>query len=111
MTEHEPDLEQALRRALRPLDPGREFATRVVAALDSSAPPVAHKRRVAIARWVPIALAASVLAGIGIHRWQRMQIDEQRGLEARTQTLQALQIASQNLDAVHRMVIQKPPHD
>lgn len=102
MTDRQRDLERDLRRALRVRDPGPDFAPRVLAAL-GRAPDA--RRRPRLARWMPVALAASVLLGLFIIRSDEHSLDAQRGLEARTQTLQALRIASENLESARRMAI------
>ena len=47
------------------------------------------------------ALAASFIAAVGIVRWDRYLHD---GEAAREQALEALRLASQNLNVVHRVV-------
>ena len=108
MSEH--DLEQALRRALRPADPGEGFTDQVLARLDSSVAatpvrPVRHPRGSARPRWLPVALAAALVAAVGITYWQEQRHDRQRGMQAREQVLQALSIASANLNAARGAVL------
>ena len=93
MTEEE--LEQALRRALQPVDPGEDFVDRVAMRPDTSAterthtsdaagaapsaPHERHGRRSALLGWVPVALAACAIVGIGLVRWQQETLERQRG--------------------------------
>ena len=104
MSENKHDLEQDLRRALRPLDPGPEFAARVVAALAHSRARSAARRRM-LQRWAPVALAASIIAAVLIVRSDQQQLDARRGELAREQTIQALRIASRNLDSARRLAL------
>ncbi len=119
MTEQE--LEQALRRALRPVDPGEDFQDRVLARVGAAATTTAteaarvpnaamrgtrHGRLGASGRWgLAALLAACVIAGIGLARLRQEGLERQRGLEARAQLLEALNIASANVNAVRAVVI------
>lgn len=121
MTEEE--LEQALRRALQPVDPGEDFVDRVAMRPDTSAterthtsdaagaapsaPHERHGRRSALLGWVPVALAACAIVGIGLVRWQQETLERQRGLEARAELLQALSIASMKVNTVRAAVIRE----
>ncbi len=111
-------LEQTLRAALQPVNPGADFYERVMARLEAtvaerddgvgpleSAPPLAvlatrHSARTALPRWAPVALAALVLAGAGALRWHHEVLAHQRASVAREQLLQALRVASASLDTV-----------
>jgi hypothetical protein len=96
------NLDDELRGALRPVDPGEEFAQRVLSR-------IAHdsigSRRPARARyqWLPAALAASVVLGFLIsHDWRMRH--EQQGLEARKELLEALRVTGAKLDLAYRVV-------
>ena len=110
MTEQE--LEQALRRALQPVDPSEDFSDRTMARLEAAAAstaPVAGltiKSR-AFARWGSVALAACTIAGIGLAHLRHETLERQRGLEARAQLLQALSIASASINTVRVSVIRE----
>jgi hypothetical protein len=96
------NLDDELRVALRPVDPGEDFAQRVQLriAQDST-----QSRRPVKARyqWLPVALAASVVLGFLIsHDWQTRR--EQQGLEARRQLIEALRVTSAKLDLAYRVV-------
>jgi hypothetical protein len=111
---NEQELEQALRRALRPADPGDDFCDRVIARVEASAAKrpevvsgVLAPRRSArdmAARWGSVALAACVIAGVGLAHWRQQALERQRGLEARAELLQALSITSANLSVVRDAV-------
>jgi hypothetical protein len=119
----EQELEQALRRALRPVDAGEDFQDRVLARLGAAATTTAtateagrvpnaamrathHGRLGASGRWgLAALLAACVIAGIGLVRLRQEGLERQRGLEARAQLLEALNIASANVNAVRAIVI------
>jgi hypothetical protein len=100
------DLEKELREALRPVDPAPGFASRVSAQIHREQH---HGWLPARYRWLPAALAASVVlslvAGYGWH-WRR----EQQGLEARQQLIQALRLTGEKLDLAYRGVqdVSKP---
>jgi hypothetical protein len=101
MTEQE--LEQALRRALRPVDPGEQFGARVAARLAGEAGVggrVPGRQRMRTTRWAPLALAACAMAAVGVLRWHHQAFERQRALEARAQLLQALSIIGANIDTV-----------
>jgi hypothetical protein len=93
------ELEDRLRRALRPVDPGEVFTRRVLSQLPHPHNSDATRRR----WWIPAALAASLLLVAGgalqIHRRQQLA-----GLAARNQVLEALQVTSQKLDLASRLV-------
>ena len=97
------DLDDQLRKALRPVDPGEGFADRVLARIEATS--AARSRRWLPPRFrgLPVALAASaVLGAVLIHVWQ---VDrEQRGLEARRQLIEALHVTGEKLDLVYRSV-------
>ena len=105
------ELEKSLRSALRPIDPGEKFTQAVLAA---TARPSDHARasapvlrraafRRAAFRWASAALVILLTAGtFTAHQWQAHRI--QRGLEARRQLFQALQVTGENLDMAYRMV-------
>ena len=114
MSEHE--LERRLRSAMRPVDPGEDFCERVLARIEASAPEYAvasgdapivritpRVRRHTLARWGSLSLAACVIAGIGLMHW-RQEVQQQRGLQASEQLLQALNIVSVQLSDVRSIV-------
>jgi hypothetical protein len=99
----EQELEQALRRALRPVDPGEDFSHGVLGrlAVDPVLRVTRRPRRRAPGRWgLAGLLAACVIAGVGVAHWRQAGSQRQRGLQARAQLLEALNIASANVNAV-----------
>ena len=127
------EFERALRRALRPQDPGEEFAGRVVSRLDSGhvddmddtddvAPasdgePASVVRlgprrlRAFRSRWLPAALAACLIAGVGLVQMRKHALDAARANQARAQLLQALSIASDNVNIVRAAVAREENPD
>ena len=110
------EFEQALRRALRPQDPGEDFSARVVVRLDAGEVPPAPAARVALARtrafrsrWLLAALAACLIAGIGIVQMRQHALEQ--GRQARAQLLQALSIASHNVNIVRAAVAREENPD
>jgi hypothetical protein len=112
------EFEKALHRALRPQQPGADFATRVVARLDSGETqpaPVADlystRRRAFRSRWLPAALAACIIAGIGLFQVRQHALDAARANQARAQLLEALSIASDNVNIVRAAVAREENPD
>jgi hypothetical protein len=116
MTQRDPsELEQRLRRALRPGEPPAGFTDRVMASLrrareqqrsrESHSPPLLPRLRWRPA-WLPAAAAAAlavVLIGAGI--WNQQRAQELRARQARQQVLEALTISSRALNtALHASV-------
>ena len=107
------DLDDKLRKALRPVDPGEEFTARVLAraaqegapeeSVASSAP-----RKVPRSVWGPAALAASlVLAVVLAHVWRQHRMEV--GRAARDQVMEALRMTSEKLDLAYEIVNRPPP--
>jgi len=112
------EFDKALHRALRPQHPGKDFAERTVAHLDSSAAQPAPAARLYFmrsrafrSRWLPAALAACLIAAIGLIQMQQHAADVARANEARAQLLQALSIASDNVNIVRRAVAREEHPD
>ena len=99
------DFEQQLREALRPVDPEEGFEQRVMARVAQER----SRARTKVARWVSVALAASVVfaAILGTHEWQMRR--EQEGLEARKQLLEALRLTGEKLDVAYQAVNREAP--
>jgi hypothetical protein len=119
------DIENQLRRVLRPVDAPPGFTERVMAALPRSAPrpvvaPVVLLRPAPRSGlWMrlsaPLAMAASllvaVLAGqhLGMERQKELALREQRaGLAASRELMQALRVTSKKLDLAFQAV-KAPP--
>ena len=111
------EFEKALRRALRPRDPGEDFSARVASRLDSSEVPRAPSRIASIraralrSPWLPVALAASLIAGIGLIHVRQDAVQAARANQARAQLLQALSIASRNINIVRAAVAREENPD
>jgi hypothetical protein len=110
------EFEQALRRALRRRHPDGDLSARIVARLDATetppaSPPAAAARiplvrhPVLRSRWLPAALAAGIVAAVGLVIQMRQHaVDTARANQARDQLLQALSIASDNINIVRTAV-------
>lgn len=114
------DLDESLRSALRPVDPGERFTRGVMDAIaqDSSrldsAPHSDHtsprdsahsplRSRAVLRRASAAALVISlVIAVVSAHQWQMRR--QERGLQARRQLIQALQLTGEKLDLAYRVV-------
>jgi len=97
------DFDKQLKNALRPVDPPDGFADRVMSRVEREP----ERRRRQGLRWLPAALAASMLLGVVvIHDWQARR--EVEGLEARRQLLEALRVTGQKLDLAYQAVNREP---
>lgn len=116
------DLEKALRDSLRRVSPKEGFDQRVMARIEAeqskrqrAGDTSSYPRTVGSAaaggrgfsmqrRWVPLALAASiVVAVLAVREWR--EYEEQRaGLAARQQLMQALRVTGEKLDLAYRVV-------
>ena len=116
------DVEDELRRMLRPIEPPAGFAERVMRALPErqSPAPVASLTRVHSTPrthgWqrfsVPAALAASLIAAVllGQHvALERAEREQRAGLAASRELMQALRVTSQKLDIAYEAVRSPPP--
>src|SRR6185437_10981092 len=91
------DLDQQLRKALRAVDPGEEFARNVLSRIDATAP-----RRHAPFRWQWAAVLATVAIGsLALYGWQMRRAE---GAEARRQLIEALHLTGEKLDMASRAV-------
>ncbi|HEY3787052.1 MAG TPA: hypothetical protein VGL55_17410 [Steroidobacteraceae bacterium] len=101
------DLDESLRAALRPVDPGEDLTRKVLAAVEQDSsrpprgplPPPGHPGW----RWPSAVLAIALLVGLATaYHWQLRR--QERGLEARRQLIEALQVTSEKLDLAYRVV-------
>jgi anti-sigma-K factor RskA len=99
--------DKELRRALLTVDPGAEFTAEVMRRVEKERPTTSIERRTRTWRWVPLALAASVIAAVGIVQ-ERERREEARGLRARQELLAALQLTSAKLNLAYRAVENQP---
>lgn len=103
------DLERQLRAALKPVNPGADFAAGVLARIASAeqAPRVRLGRSQAVAGWLTFALAASVVVTVLLaHQWQVRRTEQ--GLEARRELMEALRVTDEKLAIAYR-VVNTPP--
>lgn len=104
------EFDKALHRALRRGGPDEDFSARVLARLESTGLPAAtahldsRRRRVFRSRWLPAALAACTIAAFGLVQMRQHALDAARANQARDQLLQALSIASDNVNIVRAAV-------
>ena len=116
------DIEIQLRRALRPIAAPPGFTERVMRALPDSAPratlaPVVKLRPVPRAAiwWrlsTPVALAASFVVAILIGQhvgMERTRREQQAGLAASRELMQALHVTSKKLDLAYQAVKRPAP--
>jgi hypothetical protein len=115
------DIENQLRRALRPVEPPAGFAERVMRALPerrapASVVPLPRHAVPAPGPWrrfsTPAALAASLLMAVllGQHlAMQRLEAEQRTGLAASRELMQALRVTSQKLDLAWQAVQSPPP--
>jgi hypothetical protein len=112
------EFEKALHCALRPHGPPEDLSTRILARLDSgstSPAPAARREfmrhRAFRSRWLPAALAACLIAGVGLVQLRQHSRDAARASQARAQLLQALSIASHNVNIVRTAVAREENPD
>jgi len=112
------DFEKALQRALRPEHPGEDFSARVLDRLDSGGTASTTVIRLASRQpralrsfWLPAVLAACIVGGIGIVEMRQHAIDAARANQARAQLLEALRIASDNVNVVRAAVAREENPD
>jgi negative regulator of sigma E activity len=119
MNEKSPEnFENELRRRLRPVDAPEGFAERLMAALpEERKPTVVAFSPKAAARpslrhfGMPAALAASLLVAVFLGVYlanDRALREEQRGIAASQQLMQALRVTSQKLDLAYEAVNNPP---
>jgi hypothetical protein len=99
------DLDESLRSALRPVDPGEQFTRNVMAAVaqDPSRSQSAPAKPRTAFRWASAALVVSLMvAVVTAHQWPVRR--QERGLQARRQLIQALQLTGEKLDLAYQVV-------
>lgn len=103
------ELNERLRAALRPVDPGEHFTQGVLARIAGesvSTPSVRPLRNLGLPWLAATALAACAALGLMLahqHKAQHMEA----GLEARRQVMEALRVTSEKLDLAYRVVKDK----
>jgi hypothetical protein len=102
-------LERDLRQALRRVDPPAGFAEAVLSRLEPGrgAEPPLPRRAVGPTRWLPLGLAASlVAAALGGAAWLEQE-RHQQGAMAADQVRQALRISSQQLNDIRARALER----
>ena len=99
------DIESDLRAALRPLAPSDEFTQKLVAQMAAQprprpAPHAAWGLSTRSTWWLSAGLAASVLLAAGV----QIHLQQERGLEARREVVEALRMTSQKLNLAYETV-------
>lgn len=112
------EFEKTLRHALRRKDPGEDLASQVLSRLGpddaepaATARPDSSRVRSIRSLWLPAALAACLIAGFGFIQMRQHDLDAARASHARAQLLQALSIASENLNIVRTAVAREENPD
>ena len=113
------DVEDRLRRAMRPIDPPEGFAERVMRALPAREPPATVSVLATVPRatragaWrrfsAPAALAASLVVAVLVGKQIALKHEEREGLAASRELMQALRVTSQKLDVAYQAVQSPPP--
>jgi hypothetical protein len=113
-------IEDELRRALKPIDPGPDFTARVLAAVTADRPANASGDQTGEARrgvdgrgprrapvWAWAALAASLVGAVVGARWVEERRETARALEARAALIQALRVTSAKLSVAREVVVDR----
>jgi len=113
------NFQNELRRALRPVDAPAGFTERVMRALPAQREPAPPEFRESAAQrtmrrfGIPAAFAAalvlSVLLGQRVAQEQREHTEQQAGLAASRDLMEALKVTSQKLDLAYQAVKTPPP--
>lgn len=113
------EVEEKLRRALRPIDPPEGFAERVMRALPAREPPATVvvlatvPRTPRISAWrrfsTPVTLAASLVVAVLVGKQIAIEHEKREGLAASRELMQALRVTSQKLDVAYQAVQSTPP--
>jgi hypothetical protein len=116
------DIEEQLRRALRPVDPSAGFTERLMRALPERtsrpipAPVMTLRPAAPVTLWrrlsTPAALAASLVIAVLLGQQagrQQAEREQRAGLAARAELMQALRITSKKLDLAYQAVNRPEP--
>ena len=96
------ELERQLRDALRPVDPGSRFTAGVEARLAArTAAALPRPRRWALPGSLAASVAATLLVAAFTGYFVEQRREQQRVAQAQAQLIQALDITSRRLEAVH----------
>ena len=102
-----PELESALREALRPVEPRAGFETRVMHALDAS-----RRQRYRPPLWGFASAAAAIFALVAVGALSyREHAQALRAEQTRAQVLEALRITNDKLDTAFRLLADETRND
>lgn len=104
------DLNDRLRAALRPVEPGESFTQGVLARIAVEPPrlavPAPRTARIRELGWLSGSVLAVVATGFLVaHQWRAQHA--QQGQQARRQVMEALRVTSEKLDLAWRVVKDK----
>ena len=113
------NFESELRRRLRPVDAPEGFTDRLMAALPAAQAPKVVALKLTAARLslrqfgMPAALAASLLVAVfaGVYVANDRALEQQKGIAASRELMQALRVTSQKLDLAYEAVNHPPSAD
>lgn len=89
------DFDRQLSEALKRREPPRDLTASVMARIEP------RRRATWSARlWVPMGIAAMLILGVGVYRWQEIQ----KGREAKRQVMVALEVTTQKLAVAQKRV-------
>jgi hypothetical protein len=97
------DIENQLKKALRPVAPDEDFVQGIVTQLEKKRAR-GPSRLAAFAGWSSVALAASLLLAIGVAHRRDADRETAAGLRARQEVIQALKVTHQKLDLAYQAV-------
>jgi hypothetical protein len=101
------NLDARLRRALQPVEPPDDFARRVRARVEAARSASAAQVVARGSGWRSWLATAAAVAGVALGTYGYQQYEQRReAIAARAQVLLALRIASRELNAVQRVVVQ-----
>jgi hypothetical protein len=117
------DLDSRLRAALSPVAPSDEFTRNLIAHVTAdlesrgnapgatadqesraNASGARRRRRQASAWWLSASMAASLLIATAIQHQLHQRRDNERGLEARREVIEALRVTSRKLDLAYEAI-------
>src|ERR1700728_760272 len=96
------DLEKQLRDALRPAAPPEGFAERIAARIEAVR--LRRRRPSPLFLWSAAALSTSPVVGLSaLHQW-KLRREQQQGLQARSELMEAQRLTGEKLDLAYRGV-------
>jgi hypothetical protein len=104
------DIETRLSAALRPVAPSEDFSRNLLTRVMAPQPRQPKPRRPfsdgarSLAWWFTASLAACLVLAVGIQQHLEQQRQQQSGLEARREVVEALRMTSQKLNLAYEAV-------